>query len=202
MEWITTPNLVILSAVKDPLLHPNRPTPPYPCHPERSEGPPAPPERNTISHSNPTIDELAAHCFGCGPANPQGLHLHFNLILTDPAHPVAQATVHLTELHQGPPGHIHGGIVATLCDEAMSKLNRPLNLLAMTRHLEVDYLRPAPLHTPLLLTARHLHREGRKLFHTVELHHPSGDILARGKGLFIVVDPRHLTPGSKSQPDL
>jgi len=120
-------------------------------------------------HGTPTIDELAAHCFGCGHANPQGLHLHFHLDTSDPEHPIAQAIVNLTELHQGPPGHIHGGIVATLFDEAMSKLNRPLKVLAMTRHLEVDYLRPAPLHTPLTLTARHLRREGsagRKLFHT------------------------------------
>ncbi len=87
----------------------------------------------------------------------------------------------------------------------MSKLNRPLAVLAMTRHLEVDYLRPAPLHTPLTLTARHLRREGengRKLFHTVDLALATGDLLARGKGLFIVIDPRHLTPDSKAQPDL
>ena len=147
-----------------------------------------------------TLDELATGCFGCGAANPQGLHLHFTLdTTTDPEHPVATTTVNLTELHQGPPGHIHGGIVATLCDEAMSKLNRPLNLLAMTRNLEVDYLRPAPLHTPLTLTARHIHRDGRKLFHTVELRLPSGDLLARAKGLFIVIDPSDL-PSANSAP--
>ena len=151
----------------------------------------------------PTVDELAAHCFGCGAANPQGLHLHFTLnTADDPAHPTATATVNLTELHQGPPGHIHGGIVATLLDEAMSKLNRPLGLLAKTRHMEVDYLRPAPLHTPLALTARHLRREGRKLFHTVELHSSTGVLLAQGKGLFVVIDPRHLTPSHPAQPDL
>ncbi len=143
--------------------------------------------------SGRTVDELAAHCFGCGTANPQGLHLRFTLDTTHPHHPVATALVNLTELHQGPPGYIHGGIIATLCDEAMSKLNRPLGLLAMTRHMEVDYLRPAPLHTPLTLTARHLRHEGRKLFHTVELQLPSGETLARGKGLFVVIDPRHLT---------
>ena len=148
----------------------------------------------------PTVDELAAHCFGCGAANPQGLHLHFTLGTTDPDHPTATATVNLTELHQGPPGHIHGGIVATLCDEAMSKLNRPLGVLAMTRHMEIDYLRPAPLHTPLTLTARHLHREGRKLFHAVELHLPNGEALARGKGLFIVIDERLLRPVRPLQP--
>ena len=135
-----------------------------------------------------TIDELAAHCFGCGARNPQGLHLHVTLDTADPEHPVATAEVFLTELHQGPPGHIHGGILATLLDEAMSKLNRPLGVLAMTRHMEVEYLRPAPLRTPLRLTAKHLRRDGRKLFHAAELAGPDGRVLTRGKGLFVLAD--------------
>ncbi len=140
-----------------------------------------------------TVDELAAHCFGCGAANPQGLHLRFTVHTPPPPdeHEItATATVQLTELHQGPPGYIHGGIISTLLDEAMSKLNRPLGLLAMTRHMSVDYLRPAPLHTPLTLTARHLRREGpRKLFHTADLLAPDGTPLAHAEALFLAIDP-------------
>ena len=113
-----------------------------------------------------TIDERASHCFGCGPDNPAGLHLIF---IVDPAAITATARVNLDRRYEGPPGYLHGGIIATLMDEAMSKLNRPLELLAMTRHLAVDYLRPCPIDTPLILTARHLRREGRKLFHIAEL---------------------------------
>ncbi len=76
----------------------------------------------------------------------------------------------------------------------MSKLNRPLEVLAMTRNLEVDYLRPSPLFTPLTLTGRHLRREGRKLFHSATLHHPNGTLLAQAKGLFLAIDPS-LIPG-------
>lgn len=140
--------------------------------------------------ANPTLDERASHCFGCGPANPQGLHLNFEIDIIQPETPTATAHIQLTQLHEGPPGHIHGGIVATLLDEAMSKLNRPLNVLAMTRHMEVDYLRPAPLHQPLVLISRHLRREGRKLFHQAELQDRNGTILARGKGVFVVIDEK------------
>ncbi len=133
-------------------------------------------------------DTSVNHCFGCGPANPQGLHLVFEIRTAEDGTPTATATVELTRLHEGPPGHIHGGILATLFDEAMSKLSRPLQVTAMTRHLEVDYLRPAPLDTPLTLTGRHLWREGRKLFHMAELTGPDGKLLATAKGLFIVVD--------------
>ena len=136
----------------------------------------------------PTIDERASHCFGCGPANPQGLHLVFATNTADPDHPVATTRFQLDRLHEGPPGYVHGGIVATLLDEAMSKLNRPLDVLAVTRHMEVDYLKPVPLFHPLILTSTHLRREGRKLFHQAEIVTQQGVVLARGKGIFIEID--------------
>jgi uncharacterized protein (TIGR00369 family) len=136
----------------------------------------------------PTIDERANHCFGCGPANPQGLHLAFTTNTEDHGHPVATAHFQLDRLHEGPPGYVHGGIIATLLDEAMSKLNRPLDVLAVTRHMEVDYLKPVPLFRQLVLTSRHLRREGRKLFHQAEILSPEGLVLARGNGVFIEID--------------
>ena len=151
--------------------------------------------------SNPAIEQRASHCFGCGPANPQGLHLVFTTDTSNPDIPVATAQFQLDRLHEGPPGYIHGGIVATLLDEAMSKLNRPLNVIAMTRHMEIDYLQPVPLYRLLILTSRHLSREGRKLFHQAEIQHPDGTILARAKGLFIVVDARLLALAGLTQPE-
>jgi acyl-coenzyme A thioesterase PaaI-like protein len=139
--------------------------------------------------TKPTLDERASHCFACGPDNPQGLHLTFTI---DPEKITTTAHLQLTRLHEGPPGYIHGGIIATLMDEAMSKLNRPLNILAMTRHMEVDYLRPAPLHQPLVLIGTHLSRNGRKLFHKAELQLTDGTVLALGKGLFIAISETHL----------
>ncbi len=147
-------------------------------------------DASSTPHQEKTIDELSGQCFGCGPSNPQGLHLHFTL---DPLTNTVTAPVQLTELHQGAPGYIHGGLIATLLDEAMSKLNRPLGLLAMTRHIDIDYLRPAPIHQSLTLTSRHLRREGRKLFHAAELHDSAGNLLARCTGLWIVI-PRDALP--------
>ena len=132
----------------------------------------------------PTLDEQAGHCFGCGPGNAQGLHLEFNI---DAVAHTSTALVNLTRFHEGPPGYIHGGIIATLMDEAMSKLNRPLGLLAMTRNLEVDYLRPSPLGKELVLTGHHIRRDGRKLFHEAELRSEDGTVLATAKGLFVVL---------------
>jgi uncharacterized protein (TIGR00369 family) len=133
-----------------------------------------------------TIDERATHCFGCSPLNPQGLQLEFAV---DYDALTATAPVRLTQMHEGPPGHIHGGLIATLLDEAMSKLNRPLNAIAMTRNMQIDYLRPSPIEQPLTVSSRHLRREGRKLFHHAELTNAAGDILAQATGLFVIVDP-------------
>ena len=149
---------------------------------------------------NPTLDERANYCFGCGPANPQGLHLVFTTESSAEA-TIATAHLQLDRLHEGPPGYIHGGIVATLLDEAMSKLNRPLNVIAMTRHMEVDYLHPAPLFQPLVLVSRHLSREGRKLFHQAELQRADGTVLARAKGVFIVIDQAMLAKVGLTAPE-
>ncbi len=144
-----------------------------------------------------TIDEQANHCFGCGPENPQGLKLRFVLsppvsgetLAGDLPTVTASSIVTLTRLHEGPPGHIHGGIIATLLDEAMSKLNGSLGVLAMTRNLSVDYLHPSPLGVPLRLVARHLRREGRKIFHAADLTDQQGTVLARAEGFFLQVSP-------------
>lgn len=144
--------------------------------------------------SRPTIDEQAGHCFGCGPSNPEGLHLQFTVDATDPEAITATAVATLTRLHEGPPGHIHGGIIATLMDEAMSKLNRGLDVLAMTRQLTVEYLRPAPTGQPLTLTAMHLRRDGRKLHHSAQLADATGRVLATATGFFIVVNAADFPP--------
>lgn len=140
-----------------------------------------------------TIDERANYCFGCGSANPEGLHLEFVIDAADPNAITATSVVTMQRVHEGPPGHIHGGLIATLLDEAMSKLNRPLNVLAMTRSLSVDYLRPSPLYVPLKLVGKHIKRDGRKILHTADLMLEDGTVLAHGEGFFLVIDPAMLT---------
>lgn len=129
------------------------------------------------------------HCFGCGQQNRSGLRLKF---YTDAAGQVV-CPVRLAKRFQGPPGHAHGGILATLLDEGMSKANRAREVVAMTRSLEVEYLKPVPLRTALQLTARHVRAEGRKHFCEAELANVAGEVLARGRALFIAIDPEKFT---------
>jgi uncharacterized protein (TIGR00369 family) len=131
-----------------------------------------------LSHGSPH------HCFGCGETNKSGLRLKF--FVDDDQQVVS--TVRLARRFEGPPGHAHGGIIATLLDEAMSKANRQHGIVAMTRQMEIDYLRPVPLQTPLTLTARRTAHQGRQNHCEAEIANASGTILARGKALFIAID--------------
>ena len=80
----------------------------------------------------------------------------------------------------------------------MSKANRARNVVAMTRSLEVEYLRPVPVGMRLELKSRHLRAEGRKHFCESELTNHSGEVLARGRALFIAIDPRKFDAGRQA----
>ena len=125
-------------------------------------------------------------CFGCGPANLGGLQLEFFLAEDDSivSHPV------VTDAFEGPHGYLHGGIIATLLDETMSKSVRAKGLIAMTRHLEVEYLRPVPSGSPLQMEGRVVRSEGRKHWTEARIFNAGGVELAQGKGLFIEVRNR------------
>jgi uncharacterized protein (TIGR00369 family) len=152
--------------------------------PETSSNPDA-----NSAHDPRTIDASVNHCFGCSPVNPVGLRLKFAIETSGSGDVTATAPVQLTRHYEGPIGYIHGGVIATLMDEAMSKLNKPLKVSAMTRRLEIEYFRPSPVDVLLTLVGRHVRREGRKLFHHAELLNTEGEMLVRAKGLFIVIEP-------------
>jgi uncharacterized protein (TIGR00369 family) len=125
------------------------------------------------------------HCFACGKDNPQGMRLKFYI---DEQTRQAVCKFKLTRRYQGPPGHVHGGIIATILDEAMGKVNKLSEVVALTRAMNVEYLKPVPLGKPLIVTARHQHAEGREHTNLAEITDDKGQILARSRGKFIAVD--------------
>jgi len=130
-------------------------------------------------------------CFGCGPANPAGLHLEF--MLAEDGMVVSFPTV--PDGFEGPTGFLHGGIIATLLDEIMSKAVRVLGLTAMTRHMEVDYLRPVPSATAIRMEGRVVRSEGRKHWAEARILNANGATLAESKGLFVEVRASKMTAG-------
>ena len=87
----------------------------------------------TDSHNalTPFAHSAQNRCFGCGPANDRGLHLEF--LLAEDHSVVCMASI--SDSYEGPPGYVHGGIIATLLDEAMSKSVRAGGFTAMIRFM-------------------------------------------------------------------
>lgn len=98
----------------------------------------------------------------------------------------------LSKRYTGPPGHAHGGIIATILDEAMGKVNKIHNVVALTSEITVHYLKPVPLEKPLRVEAREVSVRGRKHVNAAEILDRRGQVLARGRGTFISVDPHKM----------
>jgi uncharacterized protein (TIGR00369 family) len=145
-------------------------------------------KRMTKAEENLTPMAHAAQnrCFGCGEANPSGLHLEF--FLADDHSVVSLPAI--PDTFEGPTGYLHGGIIATLLDEAMHKAVRARGLTSMTGRMEIDYLRPAPSGAPLRLEGRIVSSEGRKHWTEARLLNSKGIVLAESKGLFIAMRVR------------
>jgi acyl-coenzyme A thioesterase PaaI-like protein len=131
------------------------------------------------------------HCFACGKDNAHGMHLKFSL---DEATRKAICHFKLTGRYTGPPGHAHGGIIATILDEAMGKVNKFREVLALTSAMDVRYLKPVPLRTMLTVTGYEQSVEGRKHINVAEISNENGDVLARSVGTFIAIDIEKMFP--------
>jgi uncharacterized protein (TIGR00369 family) len=127
-------------------------------------------------------------CFGCGPENPAGLKLQFAVAEDGSVFCVAT----ISENYEGPPGCLHGGIIATLLDEAMSKANRAQGVTAMTREMQIEYLKPVPSRAQIRIEGRVTRSEGRKHWTSAQILNVEGTVLARAGGFFIAVLPGSL----------
>ncbi len=145
------------------------------------------------THENltPLVHSAQNRCFGCGPANPVGLHLEF--FVADDQSVVCLPMI--SEMYEGPPGLLHGGMIATLLDEAMSKAVRVRGLMAMTRQMEVEYLRPVPSSSSIRIEGVLVRSEGRKHFTEAKILNEKSATLATARGLFIEVRASRLTNG-------
>ncbi len=125
-------------------------------------------------------------CFACGQRNPYGLHMIFqqdgDSIMCDFMPQVE---------HQGFPGIIHGGIVASVLDEALNRTSMLGNPPAwtMTGRLEVRYRRNVPYGPLLRVRAKLKSQRGRLLTATgiLTLAEDEAMVLAEAQGTFMAL---------------
>src|SRR5580704_4805365 len=126
------------------------------------------------------------NCFVCGPDNPEGMRLKFTL---DEARQTFICRFRLGKRYTGPPAHCHGGIIASILDDAMGKVNKLHQVVALTRKRTGEYLRPVPLHKPLRVEGREIQKKGRTHVNAAEILNDKDEVLARSRGIFIAIDP-------------
>jgi uncharacterized protein (TIGR00369 family) len=137
-------------------------------------------------HNTSYIRLQRNHCFACGKSNAEGMRLNFKY---DEKRGCFVCRFRLRKRFTGPPGYAHGGIIATILDEAMGKVNKLRQVIALTARITVDYLRPVPLNKSLRVESREVSVHGRHHTHMAEILNHKNEVLARSRGLFIVIDP-------------
>ena len=121
-------------------------------------------------------------CFGCGQKNPIGLKLNFQW-----DGQTARAEFTPTQLYQGWPGVVHGGIIMCLLDEAMGNVSLSEGICCVTAEIQAKLGRPAMVNEPLVITGA-IVKKNRKLIKTratVTLR--DGTLVAEGKATQFVV---------------
>ena len=119
-----------------------------------------------------------------GRANPLAPPMEFFL---EEDGPKVCANVTFGHAYEGPPGHVHGGLVAAALDELLGATQALSGSPGMTAQLDVAYRAPTPLHVPLRFESTLDDVVGRKIYTSGRVY--NGDTLcAEATGLFISID--------------
>lgn len=137
----------------------------------------------------------ASRCFGCGPANRDGLRIRS----FDAGDGTVVATWTPRPEHEAFDGYVNGGILGTLVDchsnwAAVAHLMRATGATeppsTVTSELSLRYRRPTPSGVPLRLVARVAEATDRTA--TVETTVEAGGVeTATGRAVFVAVGPGH-----------
>lgn len=133
-------------------------------------------------------------CFGCGPANPRGLHIR-SFARGDEVVAEWKPEPH----HEAFPGVLNGGIIGTLLDchsnwtaawYLMQRAGASQPPCTVTAEYAIKLRRPTPTDAPVMLTAHVVESEDdRAIVEAQLIAHEK--ICATCRGMFVAVKPGH-----------
>lgn len=123
-----------------------------------------------------------ANCFVCGADNPVDLKLDFGFDETS-----AFTTFDSPACFEGYEGVIHGGIIATLMDEAMAKIILSRKLVAVTANMNIRYRKPLPVGTKVTVSAEITEQKTRTIHARAFVKDNQNNVFAESESVFIVV---------------
>lgn len=121
-------------------------------------------------------------CFVCGENNPHGLKIKFQV---DRQKQTIQTLFTVDSIYQGWDGIVHGGILATLLDEAMANLVYELGLNGIAASLEVRFKKPAPILQPLRIFGEIIEVHKKLVKAKSSISREDGTVLATGMATFV-----------------
>ena len=162
------------------------------------DGPGHAPQLGPMSDWAGEIETLQHYpqCFGCGTANERGLRLAVEWR-------GGWATLeHVPPVDaEGGPGIVHGGYIGALADEVMALVAaRHCGAPAMSRRIEVDFLAPALVGSPLHITSWVQETGTRRIVTRLRAESPGGStVYFAATGVFLQVPRRLWTEAMEQQ---
>ena len=138
----------------------------------------AAPEINNIWTQLGKIDP---HCFACGFDNEHGLDMVFETNGSK-----LRSRVEVPSHLRGWSNLVHGGIISTMIDEAMSwTAIHLLKKLILTKSMKVEFKKPVKIGTPIIIYGFIVEEKNeRAATMAAEIYDEEGDLCARGEGEF------------------
>jgi len=116
------------------------------------------------------------YCFACGLENPYGLRTHWII-----AGKTTSTTFIPDRKYQGWKGIVHGGILATLLDEAMIRLACFIYGSALTAEMKIRFVKTAEIGKRLDIRGEIIH-DKRKIIEMRSTIHTSEILIAHATG--------------------
>ncbi|MCH2171370.1 PaaI family thioesterase [Myxococcota bacterium] len=102
--------------------------------------------------------------------------------------PRAIGEAKFTTPFEGPPGCVHGAVLAGVFDQVFNVANLMTGSAGPTAELVLTYRRPTPLHRKVVFDAQVESIEGRKI-RTLGHARYEGEVTVEARGLFILFEP-------------
>ncbi len=121
------------------------------------------------------------NCFACGPDNPYGLRMEF---VSNGRQVVSRLVI--PAYLCGWNNVVHGGVVATVCDEIMSwTAIHLLQRIILTRSMEIAFHRPLMVERPIECAGQVLEKESsRSAVISGKIYDEDGNLCAEARGRF------------------
>jgi len=122
-------------------------------------------------------------CFACGPLNPIGLKMKFDM-----REGVCLTSFRPGPEHQGWNGYMHGGLISTVLDEVMAQWLWKQGIKAMTAEMTTRFIKPVPVGLEVGAEASLVYKKKRYIELAAEMKLPGGEVAARAKAKFLRVE--------------